>query len=275
MRYKGNYYQNLNPANRKTFPNTGVKLLKEMGYIHVDTIRQNQGLGLSEGQLKTAAEALAARNREEEGESVSSSSSHGNCKHKKKLKYGMLDKATANIEHKEVWPQKNLLLDLADAEIEFKQMMFEHLVAGELRTIETCTDIVEMRSRLRLLRRIAYLKIRGHKWQQIRTMYAAILRSIETTECTWASDFDRFEAVLTRKREEKKVDKPKNPKDWFCKDFNKPGGCREMANHWRTVGSGPDARNRWVLHICMACLLKDYEKREHAKTSEECPNFHN
>ena len=30
----------------------------------------------------------------------------------------MLDKTTVNIEHKEVWPQKNLLLDLADAEME-------------------------------------------------------------------------------------------------------------------------------------------------------------
>ena len=96
----------------------------------------------------------------------------------------MLDKATPNIECKEIWPQKNLLLDLEDAEMEFKQMAFEHLVAGEIRTIETCTDIVEMKVRLQLLRCIACLKIRGYEWQQIRTMYATILRSIETLECT-------------------------------------------------------------------------------------------
>ena len=66
---------------------------------------------------------------------------------------------TTNIQRKEVWPQKNLGEDWAEEEIEFKQVRFEHLVAGETRTIETCIDPAQILGRLRLLRRIAYLKL--------------------------------------------------------------------------------------------------------------------
>ena len=46
-------------------------------------------------------------------------------------KSGILDKATSNIQQKEVWPQKNLLEDWADEEISFNQMLFEHHVQGK------------------------------------------------------------------------------------------------------------------------------------------------
>ena len=101
---------------------------------------------------------LAILNKEETGEWACDASDE--CKHKK-VKSGMLDKATANIVHKEVWPQKNLLKDWADEdeEMDFKSLHFEHLVAGELRTIETCTEPAQIHRRLRLLRRMAYAKL--------------------------------------------------------------------------------------------------------------------
>ena len=73
----------------------------------------------------------------------------------------MLDKSTTNIQCKETWPQKNLGEEWEEEEVEFKQLRFEHLVAGETRTIETCTDLAQILGRLRLLRRISYLKLRG------------------------------------------------------------------------------------------------------------------
>ena len=82
------------------------------------------------------------------------------CKHTK-TRSGMLDKSSTNIRHKEVWPQKNLGEDWAEDEVEFKQLRFEHLVAGETRTIETCSDPAQILGRLHLLRHIAYLKLRG------------------------------------------------------------------------------------------------------------------
>ena len=123
----------------------------------------------------------------------------------------MLDKATASIEHKEVWPQKNLLEDLADAQMEFKQLQFEHFVAREVRTIEVCTEPEEIIGRLRLLRKMSYL--RGNRWNVIRTMYAAVIRSIETGENNWSSNFDRFENILNKREEGKEF-----------KDKNKTGG---------------------------------------------------
>ena len=114
-----------------------------------------------------------------------------------KVKSGILDKATTNIQQKQVWPQQNLGEDWADEDVEFKQMKFEHLVAGETRTIETCADPAQILGRLRLLRRISYLKLRGYEWPLIRKMYAAILTSIETKEYSWESNFDGLKQYYT------------------------------------------------------------------------------
>ena len=150
---------------------------------------------------------LASLNKQDEGESdiaryfnkdVDDSDCRAECKHTK-MRSGMLDRSTTNIQRKEVWPQKNLGEDWADEEIEFKQIRFEHLVAGETRTIETCTDPAQILGRLRLLRCLAYLKLRGMEWHLLRKMYAAILSSMKTGEYSWKSNFDRFETILYRK----------------------------------------------------------------------------
>ena len=148
----------------------------------------------------TMAEWLAGLNRQEEGESeLSRLILAGDEDPRAVKKSGILDKATTNIQQKQVWPQQNLGEDWADEDVEFKQMKFEHMVAGETRTIETCTDPAQILGRLRLLRRIAYLKLRGYEWHLIRKMYAAILTPIETKEYSWESNFDRFETILYRK----------------------------------------------------------------------------
>ena len=70
----------------------------------------------------------------------------GECRTSKKS--GILDRATTNIQQKQIWPQQNLGEDWADEDIEFKQIKFEHMVAGETRTIETCTDPAQILGRL-------------------------------------------------------------------------------------------------------------------------------
>ena len=148
----------------------------------------------------TMAEWLANLNRQDEREfDLSRFHMLGEGEAKAVKKSGILDKATTNIQDKQVWPQQNLGEDWADEDVEFKQMKFEHLVAGETRTIETCTDPAQILGRLHLLRRIAYLKLRGYEWTLIRKMYAAILTSIETKEYSWESNFDRFETILYRR----------------------------------------------------------------------------
>ena len=155
-----------------------------------------------DGTSNTMAEWLANLNRQEEGESeISKLAVLGDMDQGQKPgknRSGILDKATTNIQQKQVWPQQNLGEDWADKEVEFKQMKFEHLVARETHTIETYTDPTQILGRLRLLQRLAYMKLRGYDWQLIRKMYAAILTSIETKEYSWESNFDRFETILYR-----------------------------------------------------------------------------
>ena len=191
------------------------------------------------------ADWLARFNKQEQGDlplEFDDKTKHKNSKS------GILDKATSNIQHKEVWPQKNLLEDSADEDITFNQMMFEHHMAGEVPTIELCTEPAQILGRLRLLRRMAYAKLRGYEWNLIRKMYAAILTSIEARENTWESSFDRFESILYRKQTMRNSTQARENKKWFCRDYNKPEGCNKNSPHKAPVRATGVIRT--VLHIC-------------------------
>ena len=224
------------------------------------------------------SEWLANFNREDEGESFlrwGNQEGDLECKHTK-LRSGMLDKSTMNIKQKQVWPQKNLGEDWAEDEMDFKQIRFEHLVAGETRTIETCNEPAQILGRLRLLRRIAYLKLRGYEWHLLRRMYAAILGSIETGEYSWESNFDRFETILYRRTQHEtrpRQDRERGPdrRVWYCRDYNKEG-CNKHAPHQAWFGTGSSAIKRQVIHACAACLLKERVTREHPEGHQECPH---
>ena len=243
---------------------------------------------LTNGDEFSMAEWLASLNQQEEGESDvnrilnkidEDSDCRQECAHSK-MKSGMLDKSTTNIRHKEVWPQKNLGEDWAEEEMEFKQLKFEHLVAGETRTIETCTDPAQILGWLRLLRRIAYLKLRGIEWPLLRKMYAAILSSIETREYSWESNFDRFESILYRRvLVDRNSDRDRDHKEHrqegrkrFCRDYNKPEGCPKNSPHSVWFGNGPNATKKMVHHCCAACIIRDKVARDHPEGHSDCPH---
>ena len=139
-------------------------------------------------------------------------------------------------------------------------MTFEHLVAGEVRTIEMATQPTEILGRLKLLRRMAYIKLRGYEWSMVRKMYAAIVRSIEAEENTWSSNFDRFESILYRRIPQKSAKTEERSsaggKKWFCRDWNR-NGCNKNAPHRAWFGTGTAAVARTVLHMCAACYMRD------------------
>ena len=62
------------------------------------------------------ADWLAMFNKQDQGESRLEIDDEGRARASRS---GILDKATSNIQRKEVWPQKNLLEDWADEEILF------------------------------------------------------------------------------------------------------------------------------------------------------------
>ena len=236
------------------------------------------------GHSMDMSDWLAQFNREEEGESLlrlGNTEGEGECKHTK-LKSGMLDKSSMNIKQKQIWPQKNLGEDWAEDELDFKQIRFEHMVAGETRTIETCSEPAQILGRLRLLRRIAYLRLRGYEWTLLRRMYAAILTSIETGEYSWESNFDRFETILyrratfeTKPRQDRDRyqdrDRNQEKKTWYCRDFNKDG-CSRQSPHQAWFGSGSSAIRKQVVHACAICLLKDRTARDHPEKHPDCPH---
>ena len=176
---------------------------KSPGEGGTNTLKPDLLSRMVEGENLNMAEWLANLNGQEEGEfDINRFPFPGEEEiqgRQAKARSGILDKATTNIQRKQVWPQQNLGEDWTDEDVEFKQMKFEHLVAGETRTIETCSEPAEILGRLRLLHRLAYLKLRGYEWNLIRKMYAAILTSIETKEYSWESNFDQFETILYRR----------------------------------------------------------------------------
>ena len=213
------------------------------------------------------AEWLAMFNKDQ-GESKHELDDEGRGKSNRS---GILDKATSNILHKEVWPQNNLLEDWADEYLSFNQMQFEHHVAGEARTIELCTKPAQILGRLRLLRRVAYAKLRGYEWPLIRKMYAAILTSIEARENTWESSFDRFENILYRRTgHSTRNNKDKEVKKWFFRDYNRPEGCQRSSPHKAPVGAAGIIRT--VVHICAACYMKNKAEKNHPEGHETCPH---
>ena len=189
----------------------------------------------------------------------------------------MLDRATAHVIQKQVWPQKNLGEDWAEEEIDYKHMRFEHLVAGETRTIEMCTEPAQILGRLRLLRRLAYLKLRGYEWFLLRKMYAAIVRSIKTGENSWGSNFDRFETMLYRrvmvenKPHNEQKGEPMGRKR-FCRDYNRPEGCTKPSPHPIWTGTGQNATRKLVYHYCATCLIKDKQGLDHPEGHPSCPH---
>ena len=138
---------------------------KTMGAGGANTLKTNILNRLSQEDNTTMADWLADLDRQKEGESDFSKfpfpGEDVSQPKPTRVKSGILDRATSNIQQKQVWPQQNLGEDWADEEVEFKQLRFEHLVAGETRTIETCSEPAEILGRQRLLRRISYLKLRG------------------------------------------------------------------------------------------------------------------
>lgn len=200
-----------------------------------------------------------------------------NSPSKNKIKSGILDTADSFAKEKLIWPQKQLGYKFLQTQPSFDQLQFEHLVLGELCTISSCEDLFEAKHRLRLLQRIAYWKMRGAFWPQIRSFYAAILSGVEAHDFDWDEKYTEIESMLIDRPASKdaiKLDrKNKFPKKfddtpWFCKRFNTEQGCDLPSGH--TVIT-PRGDSKPAMHICSRCYRLKKQKKEHSECSKECP----
>lgn len=119
----------------------------------------------------------------------------------------MYDRATKAVLEKLVWPQKNLHYGFLQEGLSFRQLTFYHLVAGEITTIATASP-TERRGRLWLLERLAYWMLRGARWEQVRGLYAAVLRGIEAHELSWWDLWEDIESMMINKPETGSAIKP-------------------------------------------------------------------
>lgn len=194
-----------------------------------------------------------------------------------KNKSGINDTADTFAKEKLIWPQKQLGFRFLHQQPSFEQLQFEHLVVGELSTIAGCEDELELKNRIRLLQRVAYWKMKGAQWYQIRSFYAAIISGIEAHELHWDDNYTEIEAMLIDRpqtRDGVKFDrKPgkqftKNKEDniWFCKKFNSETGCNLESGHLVTT---PRGEQKPAMHICARCLRMKKGRKDHSEQS--CP----
>ena len=80
--------------------------------------------------------------------------------------------------------------------------------------------------------------------------YKAILTCIKTKECSWESNFDRFQTILYKHTmgenrpnapERAQADKESGNRKRYYKDYNRPEGCHKTSPHPVWFGSGSSA----------------------------------
>ena len=177
--------------------------------------------GLRDATMMRGLDQLAGQNANQGSDGEISSVS--SFRRKKGVKSGMLAKPTDNIKTVETWPHYNLHYEYASKPIEFNDINFEQYIAGETRTILACEDVLEIKGRLNLMFRLAHLKQRGHGWENLQSLYAAVVRSIEMHESNWSSDWRMIEEMVIDALDRKPVGKgakKKGQEVWFCREFN-------------------------------------------------------
>lgn len=198
----------------------------------------------------------------------------------KKIKSGIIDKPTDKVVKKLDWPQAELKYEISGRMLEFQDLDFQQFVAGELEII-TGSNIseAEKQARLNFLKKISYYAF-DFEWNVVRNFYASWLKSIEKGEKSWQDDTTALEvrmllghAKLETYHNQRKFKFAKRQdyktveKDWYCPLYNK-NKCRSKTAHNLNFRG----QDRWVQHICAACLLKDGVKSKHPECSSVCPH---
>ena len=145
---------------------------------------------------------------------------------------------------------------------------------GEADILLHCDRTKEFRARLGLMKKLGYWAAE-FDWPSVRSIYAAILRGIETGREDWGFDPREYASdMLTANVSVKQVTGGKDkevcrPRDFFfCGPFQK-GECNLDAPHIASIGV--EGGERMVHHVCSSCLLKDGKKLYHRNGGQGCP----
>ena len=193
------------------------------------------------------------------------------------LKSGFLDKPMSQVVVKHKWPHMNQNPRYITEALTFHQLSFPQFVRGECRTIMKTDNMNELYGRLRILSKVAYLYDQCKSWDRARSVYFAIISSIEEGEAGWNGSFGHYDLMCVPPLEQKSeksdqkppIVRPKQPqkRDYFCKEFQK-GECMLTAPHKAWIRNTYES----VDHFCMQCMRAKLGKLNHIPGSEQCGN---
>ena len=189
----------------------------------------------------------------------------------KDIKSGFLDKPRSTVLVKLKWPHMNQNPRYVTEAITFNQLSFGQFVGGECRTIMRATHIDEIRGRLRILSKVAYLYDQCKNWEKARATYFAIISSIEEGEATWNSTFGHYDLMCPTVQENKVEQKggarnrsaPR--REYFCKEYQK-SECGLQAPHKAWIRNNYET----VEHYCAPCHKQKLGKLLHTPGLEKC-----
>ena len=198
---------------------------------------------------------------------------------KKELKSGFHDTPGSQVLVKLKWPHMNQNPRYVTEGLKFNQLTFPQFVGGECRTILRTTDTTEINGRLRILSKVAYLYEQCKNWERARSIYFAIVSSIEEGEAKWGSSFGHYDLMCPVWVENKYEPKSENKglsnnkvwsvntmkHDFYCRDFQK-GDCIQTAPHRAWIRNNSEV----VEHFCVSCFRARMGKLPHTPGSEGC-----
>ena len=184
------------------------------------------------------------------------------------LKLGKYVKTNIKIKLQEQWPHLNVLCKYAKRTT-FENLELDAFIAGETRTIINMQDKQLANGRLRFLSLLMHWLCRCKDWGLVKSMYEAVMESIETGEETWNSNFGHYETMIpvnsVRPQEGRNLDTRKRPDVYWCKQYQKKN-CSEKSPHMMQLK--PDENPVPVIHMCAACLQREGKMLEHPEV--EC-----
>ena len=198
---------------------------------------------------------------------------------KRKLKSGRFAKHSTKVKKTQSWPHNHLDPQFVHHIPKFADLTWDQLVAGELSVIADTKSDRQRMGRIKLLRQLAYWKVRTADFSRVKKLYAAIVSRIEQGKAKWDSDFELMEIMVmgdTGNGGQKssfggnKPNKSDSKNTYFCKKFQTGECSQSLKNNGHTGQLG--SRTVFMVHICAACWLKDKKQERHPEKSDTCPH---
>ena len=233
--------------NQRTCQMTGVNLFSGLDAIQGDG---ETAVDLAAKVQQAMIAATTKRRREEEEESEGESINSNNSKKRmSNFKSGLASVSAQKVRVEVEWAHHWLGKEFEANPVSFNQLKLGHFMSGELEILLHCDRPVEFRARLKLMGKMGYWAAK-YDWPQDRSIYAAILRGIETGRETWNFDpreyaSDMLSTVVQRPTQSvKDRDRDtKRPRDFFfCAPFQK-GECSLDAPHLAQISVEGGGKN--------------------------------